>query len=530
MRMTGGTRGTGSNRWGRSWGVATLAVLLAGGSAACSTPPFGGGSETSATLGGGGATTTATPPAGKENLARYYGQRVEWQPCESNQCAWLTVPVDYAKPEGETIRLRMLKVPARGSSKGTLFVNPGGPGGSATEYASLANFIVTPAVRQTYDVVGVDPRGVAKSNPVTCLDDKAMDAMMGADPTPDDAAERTAVEGIAKEFAQACQAKYPNLLPHLGTPDVARDMDVARAALGQDKFLYLGKSYGTYLGTVYADLFPAQVGRMVLDGAMPPSLSDTELSLGQAQGFETATRSYVEDCVKKGGCPLGGSVDDGMAAIRELLKSVDAKPLPIKGDPRVKELTEGWASMGMAAAMYSQQQWPELTSALRGAKAGDGTGLFSLAAQYAERESDGSYGGNIMQVISAVNCLDHPVERLTEAQQEQQVAEFTKVAPTWGRFMAGSSYTCLNWPVQSTNKPRVITGEGANPILVVGTTRDPATPYAWAQQLAEQLKGARLVTFDGDGHTAYMRSNRCVNDAVDGYLVGGKVPGGDVRC
>ena len=217
------------------------------------------------------------------------------------------------------------------------------------------------------------------------------------------------------------------------------------------------RSYGTYLGTVYADLFPAQVGRMVLDGAMPPSLSDTELSLGQAQGFETATRSYVEDCVKKGGCPLGGSVDDGMAAIRELLKSVDAKPLPIKGDPRVKELTEGWASMGMAAAMYSQQQWPELTNALRGAKAGDGTGLFSLAAQYAERESDGSYGGNIMQVISAVNCLDHPVERMTEAQQEQQVAEFTKVAPTWGRFMAGSSYTCLNWPVQSTNKPRVIT-------------------------------------------------------------------------
>ena len=393
----------------------------------------------------------------------------------------------------------------------------------------MANFIVTPKVRQTYDVVGVDPRGVAQSNPVLCLEDPAMDQMLAADPTPDNAAERTQAEKIGKDFAGACENKYPALLPHLGTIDVVRDMDIARAVMGQNKFVYLGKSYGTFLGAIYADTFPQTVGRMVLDGAMAPSLTDKELSLGQAQGFETATRSYVADCVKKGGCPLGGSVDEGMQGIRDLLKGLDAKPIKVRGDQRVTELTEGWASMGLAAAMYAKERWPTLTTALRDAKAGDGTSLFALASQYADRDN-GRYTNNIMQVISAVNCLDHPVERLTEEQQKAQVEEFTKAAPTWGPFMAGSSYTCLSWPAQPTLKPKAVAAEGAPPIVVVGTTRDPATPYEWAQKMAREFKNGRLVSWDGDGHTAYMRSNRCVNDAVDNYLVDGKVPDGDVKC
>lgn len=525
-------RGTAVTRRGmrRELGTATVAVALLGASASCAFGSLGGSETSTSAQSSGGTSATATPPAGQENLAKFYGQKVTWEDCQGNKCAWLTVPVDYGKPDGDTLKLRMLKVPARGSSQGALFVNPGGPGGSATQYASMANFIVTPKVRQTYDVVGLDPRGVGESNPIVCLDDAAMDTMMGADPTPDTPAERTQVEAIAKDFGQACNAKYQNLLPHVGTIDGVKDLDIARAALGQTKFLYLGKSYGTYLGAVYANTFPTNVGRVVLDGAMPPSLTDKELSLGQAQGFETATRAYVADCVSKGGCPLGGSVEEGMASLRDMLKSLDAKPIPVKGDSRVKELTEGWASMGMAAAMYSQDQWPNLTVALRSAKAGDGTDLFALGAQYAERDNSGRYTSNIMQVISAVNCLDHPVEKLTEEQRAAQVDEFTKAAPTWGAFMAGSSYTCLNWPTPPEAKPAPAVADGAPPIVVVGTTRDPATPYAWAQKMAAELKQGRLITWDGDGHTAYMRSNRCVNDAVDGYLIDGKVPAGDVKC
>lgn len=522
-------RGVGSSRPARVFGATALAAVVAGTGAACSIGTAGGG-QASATLGAsGGATTPVRPPSGQENLAKLYTQKLSWQDCSGNQCAWLEVPVDYAKPDGATLKLRMLKVPARGESKGTLFVNPGGPGGSATEYASLANFIVTPKVRQTYDVVGVDPRGVAQSNPITCLDDAAMDRMLGADPTPDDAAERAEADKIGKDFGAACEAKYPALLPHVGTIDVVKDMDIARGVLGQSKFVYLGKSYGTFLGAIYADTFPDRVGRMVLDGAMAPSLTDKELSLGQAEGFETALRSYLADCVSKGDCPMGGSVDAGAKGVADLMRTLDARPIPVKGDARVNQLTEGWGWMGVASAMYAQERWPELTRALRSAKAGDGTDLFAMASSYAER-SDGRYTNNIMQVISAVNCLDHPADKLSDEQQRQQVEEFTKAAPTWGPFMAGSSYICLNWPAPPTLQPKAVAAEGAPPIMVVGTTRDPATPYSWAQKMAREFTRGRLITYDGDGHTAYMRSNRCVNDAVDSYLVDGKVPDGDVKC
>lgn len=508
---------------GAGFGVAAL-VAAAG----CSGGPFGGDASASLSPGGGSSGPIAPPP-GSEALASFYQQQLSWEDCDTAKCAWLKVPLDYAKPDGDTLKLRLLKVPARGASRGALFVNPGGPGGSATDYAAMANFAVSNRARQAYDVVGLDPRGVGKSNPIVCIDDEKMDEMMGADPTPDDAAERAAVEKIAKDFGAACQAKYPKLLGHVSTIDAAKDMDIARGALGQQKMTYLGKSYGTYLGSIYAGLFPQQVGRLVLDGAMAPDLTDKELSLGQAKGFETATRAYVKTCISGGNCPLGGDVDQGMKNLKEMLTQLDAQPLPVKGDPRVTKLTEGWGSLGVAQTLYTEKNWPILTNALRAAKAGDGTELFTIAASYVDRK-DGTYNGNIMQVISAVNCLDHPVEKLTDAQREADLAEFSKEAPTWGPFMSGSSYTCLNWPVPPNGKPAKVAAEGADPILVVGTTRDPATPYEWAERLARQLKQGRLLTYDGDGHTAYMRANRCVNDTVDDYLVDGKVPDGDTKC
>ncbi len=515
---------------GRTIRSIAVAGALALGLASCSFGPFPG-SEASASVSTNEGPSSATlPPAGQEGLARFYSQQLSWEACEQAQCAWLEVPVDYAKPSGDTLKLRVLKVQARGGTgKPALFVNPGGPGGSAVDYAKMANFIVTPAVRDAYDIVGVDPRGVAQSNPIVCVDDATMDAMNSLDPTPDTPAQRTSLTRMAKEFGAACEQKYPQLLPHVSTVDVAKDMDVARAAFSQDKMVYLGKSYGTFLGATYAELFPSRVGRFVLDGAIAPELTGDQLNLGQAQGFETATRAYVADCVKTAGCPLGTEVNGGMKALSDILRNLSDKPLPVRGDSRVTQLGEGWGSLGMVNVMYDQRSWPRLTTALRSVLAGDGTDLFALGAEYVDRDASGHYVTNLMQVIVAVNCLDRPTPPETDATRAARLAEFEKVAPTWGRFM-GETSSCLQWPVPATGSPSRITAAGADPILVVGTTRDPATPYAWAQDLASQLAQARLLTYDGDGHTAYHRSNQCVDDTVDAYLLQGKLADADVKC
>ncbi len=518
----------------RTFTAATaLLVALAG----CATGAGTGAATGEGTGSSGTPAGSSQPPAGQEQLGSFYGQKPTWGACDkvrnpapSAQCAWLEVPVDYAAPQGETTKLRVIKVPATEKAQGSLLVNPGGPGGSAVDYANVADFIVSGAVRRSFDIVGFDPRGVGYSEPITCLDPPQVDEMLGGDPTPDDQAEYTRMQQSAKDFGAACQKKYPSILGHVSTVEAARDMDVLRSVLGRDKLTYLGKSYGTFLGATYAGLFPQRVGQLVLDGAIAPDLTNEQVNLGQALGFETATRAYVTKCTGEGNCPLGKDLDSGMQALRDLLRGLDAKPLPVTGDPRVKQLTEGWASLGLARAMYDETSWDTLTDALRSAKSGDGTALFGLAKQYADRDDNGSYGGNIMQVISAVNCLDRGSERQDFAQVTALSKEFAQKAPTWGPFMVFGSVTCEEWPIPATGTPEKITAEGAPPIVVVGTTRDPATPYEWAEQLAGQLADGRLITFDGDGHTAYMRSNSCVDSAVDAYLLQGKAPDDGLKC
>lgn len=468
------------------------------------------------------------PPTGQVSLSRFYKQNLAWSDCGANKCATLTVPIDYARPEGATIRLSVLKVPSTSPSSriGSLVVNPGGPGGSGVFYAAGAQF--TDPVRSAYDVVGFDPRGVGTSAPVKCLSDRELDTFLGGDPTPNTPAEEVQLAAAAKVFADKCKANGGALLGHVSTIEAAKDMDVLRAALEEARLNYLGKSYGTFLGATYADLFPAKVGRFVLDGVIDPNLSSSQVNEGQAVGFETATRAYVKDCVDKGGCPLGGSVDAGMARLRDFLRQLDASPLPLS-DPYVKSLSEGWASLGIAGAMYDQQQWPALTDALRQAFAGQGLPLMKLADDYAQRTSAGAYLGNLMQVIYAVNCLDRSdVKALSHYQS--QARSLTASAPTWGPFLAWSTVPCGYWPVPANNAPKKITAAGSGPIVVVGTTRDPATPYKWAQGLAAELKNGHLITYNGDGHTAYMRSNACVDNAVDAYLVKGVVPPPGLRC
>ena len=468
------------------------------------------------------------PPSGQVSLSRFYKQALAWSACGDNQCAKLTVPIDYLHPQGGTLQLALLRVPAKNPDQriGSLVVNPGGPGGSGVLYAAGATF--TDQVRSVYDVVGFDPRGVGAAAPIKCLNDRELDTFLGADPTPDTRAQEQQVADSAKAFADKCKANGGPLLGHVSTIEAAKDMDVLRAALVEPKLNYLGKSYGTFLGATYADLFPTKVGRFVLDGVVDPNLTASQVNAGQAVGFETATRAYVADCVNKGNCPLGTSVDSGMATLRAFLKRMDTNPLPVN-DPYVKTLTEGWASLGVADPMYDPQQWPDLTDALREAFAGRGSSLMKLADDYAERTSGGAYLGNLMQVIYAVNCLDRSdVKSLTH--YESEARSLTSEAPTWGPFLAWSTVPCGYWPVPANNAPKKITAAGSGPIVVVGTTRDPATPYKWAQSLAAELQNGHLITYDGDGHTAYMRSNSCVDDAVDAYLVKGVVPPRGLKC
>ena len=509
-----------------------LFLLVAGGMAVALTISgcvvIPSGSRVAKTPSPAQRTAAQVPPSGQVSLAKFYQQNLAWSGCGNNQCGKLTVPIDYAHPEGGTLQLSVLKVPTTDPPNriGSLVVDPGGPGGSGVFYASEARF--TDQARAAYDVVGFDPRGVGTSAPVKCLNDRELDTFLGSDPTPDNRMGEQKLADSDKAFADKCKANGGALLGHVSTIEAAKDMDVLRAVLGDTKLNYLGKSYGTFLGATYADLFPTKVGRFVLDGVVDPNLTSSQINEGQAVGFETATRAYVKDCVDKGNCPLGDSVDSGMTKLRAFLKQMDARPLPLN-DPYVKRLTEGWASLGVAGPMYDPQQWPDLTDALRQAFVGQGGPLMKLADAYAERTSGGAYLGNMMQVIYAVNCLDRSdVTALTH--YESEARSLTVEAPTWGPFLAWSTLPCGYWPVPANNAPKKITAAGSGPIVVVGTTRDPATPYKWAQGLAGELQNGHLITYDGDGHTAYMRSNSCVDDAVDAYLVKGVVPPPGIKC
>lgn len=508
--------------------VAAMTLMTAGGLVAgCS-------------WGGSGTEQASAPPSASQppapvphDLGEFYGQKLTWKGCGGDfQCSTLTVPVDYADPTGETATLALLRLPAtdQGDRIGSLVINPGGPGGSGVDYARAARSVISERVRQYYDVVGFDPRGVGESDPVECLSDAQTDTLIASDPTPDDKAEVDRTVELYQGLAAGCEKHTGPLLAHVGTKDAARDMDVLRAALGDARLYYLGKSYGTFLGATYAQEFPKNVGRMVLDGAIDPALSGEQVDLGQAKGFEQATRAFVADCVDRRDCPLGSDLDRGMERLRSLLHQLDSSPLPTH-DPS-RPLTEGLGSLGIAVAMYDEGYWQTLRQALSMAFGGDGSALLQLSDVYTDRNSQGHYVSNQNVVIYAVNCLDRPYRGGGDpvAEAERDVSTFSKQAPTWGAFLAWSELPCAYWPVKTDNVPGPIRAEGSGPIVVVGTTRDPATPYAWAQGLAKELANGHLLTYEGDGHTAYRRGSRCIDKAVDAYLLRGDVPKDGLRC
>ncbi|MEQ7007656.1 alpha/beta hydrolase [Actinopolymorpha sp. B17G11] len=498
------------------------------------------GREGSAGSGAGPAEPTVAPrddqpapvPSGvPADLMRFYEQRLDWQSCasgESFECATLEVPLDYAEPEGDSIELAVLRVRARDNDNrlGSLVVNPGGPGGSGIEYAAAAPFVISRPVLDRYDIVGFDPRGVGQSTPVDCVSDKEMDTYLAADGSPDTAAEQQNLLSIARRFAAGCETRSGELLPHVSTVDAARDMDILRSALGDEELTYLGKSYGTFLGATYAGLFPSRAGRLVLDGAIDPTLTARDLGLEQAKGFEVALRAFITDCVRRSGCPLGTTTEEAYRTLDDLLARTDRSPLPT-GESR--QLTQALATTGIVMPLYVKEYWPRLRTALGSALDGDGSRLLALADEYAERGPDGRYRSNSGEAILAVNCLDRPdLTSVAEARAEEPA--FEKASPRFGSFILWGSLTCAEWPVKPTGKPAAIKATGTRPILVVGTTRDPATPYEWSERLAEQLDAGVLLSRDGDGHTAYMQGNTCIDRAVEAFLLDGKPPRNGTHC
>lgn len=489
------------------------------------------------TTGGTAAPTSASPAAIPAALARFYAQKPTWTRCAAGadrslvattaECTTIEVPLDYAAPAAGTITLALDRVPAtdRGHRIGSLLVNPGGPGGSGLDYAKAADRILGAKLRARYDVVGFDPRGVGESTPVKCLTDTQLDAFIATDPDPATPAEIAATGQQAKILAAGCAAESGRLLPHVGTRDAARDMDVIRAVVGDARLTYLGKSYGTFLGAVYAGLFPSRVGRVVLDGAIDPALTSTQLDLGQAAGFQTAVEAFLADCIGQRACPLGNTVPAAEAKLTQLLEGVQRRPLPTGTD---RQLTGGQAFLGVVAPLYDRQSWPTLRQALTELAQGRGDTLLRIADLYADRGPAG-YTSNANEVIYAVNCLDRP-DTETVAQVQAQVPAFERASPVFGRALAWGSLPCTDWPVKSGVTPGPIRAAGAPPILVVGTTRDPATPYRWAKSLARELASGVLLTRDGDGHTGYFVGNSCIDSSVETYLLDGTPPADGTRC
>jgi pimeloyl-ACP methyl ester carboxylesterase len=461
-------------------------------------------------------------------LKEFYEQKISWKKCDTFQCATAKVPIDYANPAAGSIELALKRARAtKGDAIGSLVINPGGPGVSGVNLVDSAVTTFGKGVVAKYDIVGFDPRGVGKSHPVKCQSNAAKDELIGLDFDYSTDAGIAAAKAMYTTMGKACAANTGPLLAHVDTVSAAKDMDVLRAALGDKKLSYLGYSYGTALGATYAGLFPDRVGRMVLDGALDPTTSSKDLALIQAKGFQNALRAYVVDCEGGPKCPLTGDVNSGLAQIHDLVERARRSPLPTGTN---RPLTGSLASYGIIFPLYDNQYWPLLSKALTKAIGqNDGSILLKLSDIYNDRNQDGTYSANTSEAFTAINCLDG-TSTADPAEMRADTAEIVKVAPTLGAFFGFGGVACAGWPYPATGKPGPITAKGAAPILVIGTTNDPATPYAWAQGLAKQLSSGVLLTYQGEGHTAYGRSNGCIAGTVDAYLLAGTVPKDGKRC
>ncbi|AJZ82662.1 alpha/beta hydrolase [Streptomyces sp. AgN23] len=433
------------------------------------------------------------------------------------ECATLHAPLDYRKPHGRTIGIAMIRAKAtdRRHRIGSLIFNFGGPGGSGVAtLPALANSYKQ--LRTRYDLVSFDPRGVGRSSGVRCLGDRQLDAYYAADSTPDNKAEVKSQLRRVKIYAAACEKNSGPVLPYVGTTNAARDMDLMRSVLGDKRMHYFGVSYGTELGGVYAHLFPKRVGRALFDGVVDPMQTPEQGALAQAKGFQRALNDYLKACTKTtvSSCPT-------QPRIRTLLKRLDGRPVRGYGG---RKLTESLADGGIAQSLYSRDYWQYLTQGIAGAQQGDGRILLALGDALNGRGPDGRYS-TLQSALTAITCADFK-QRYTVPDIERKLPAFRKVSPVFGDMMAWGLTQCTDWPVRGAWTTPDVSAKGAAPILVVGNTGDPATPYEGAGRMAKELGpgvGVEL-TYKGEGHGAYDGGNACVRKTVNAYLLQGKVP------
>lgn len=453
-----------------------------------------------------------------------------WKKCSGGagpsgyQCATVQVPRDPKNPSvGGTIGMALDRRPASGQKIGSLLVNPGGPGASGVDFLPQVVGILPSTILQHFDVVGFDPPGVGRTAPIVCLDNSGLDRYFHQDPAPTTQAGLAAAIAEDRVFAQGCQQRSGAELPYVSTVDAAMDMDVVRRDLGDAKLTYLGFSYGTFLGATYAGLYPTRVRAMVLDGAMDPSLSVFQSLDLQSAAFDADLEAAVSSCVATPSCPWKPGPHP-IQAFEQLLTRVRAHPLPVDGSSR----TVGPAELlyGAAATLYSTTTWGDLEQALAQASAGNGTDLLELFDEYTGRSSNGRYT-NEFEANAAVNCLDAPAPSIAAIEAHAPVSE--AAAPVFGLADLYSELGCAVWPVPATGRPAPIHAAGSPPIVVVGTTGDPATPYQEAVSLAHQLDRGVLLTRVGEGHTAYGFSS-CIRTHVDDYLINLQVPAPGIRC
>lgn len=492
---------------------------------------------TGCSLGQKRAESSPAPTKGiPEKLVKFYTQKLAWSNCSGGmQCAKTTAPLDWANPAShENVSLAMRKLPASGKKIGTLFVNPGGPGASGVDFLeSAGDRIVDPSVREHYDIVAWDPRGTGHSTNVKCFDDKGMDEELYPqnEPKATDPGYRDYIINQTKKLAAACKANSGKLLAYVDTESTDRDLDMLRGLVGDEKLHYFGFSYGTLIGAKYAGLFPDRVGRMVLDGAEDPSVPALDESVTQAQGFQQALETYVQSCQKNNGCPLQGSMPDGMRQLDRLLDDLDAHPIQASDG---RQLNASVMSTAISASLYSKDEWLGLTNMLRDViQRRNADAAFKAADNYNDRASDGHYTSNMMEAFTAISCMDHPLETDPQkiAKYEQEMAAVDPYDETPAPATGLGDAQCAEWPYQSRVKQDLpVMNSGSAQIVVIGTTRDPATPLKWAQGLAAQLTNSSLIIFNGDGHTAYNQGDSCVTDPVDNYLVTGETLPNVIAC
>lgn len=470
----------------------------------------------------------APMPAIPAGLEKFYSQKPAWKECGHGlDCATVTVPLNYADPEGAAIELKIKRRKAEGTRIGSLLVNPGGPGGSGQEMAESAPQFFTDRITDSFDIIGFDPRGVGESTPIDCVTDPELDQVLStvyAD-TPEGQAQSRASE---VELANKCVEKSGNLVKYVGTEEAARDMDVLRHLMGDPKLYYVGFSYGTKLGGMYAELFPHNVGRLILDGAVDSDVSDFEQSKAQLKGFELATNNFIDKCLTSETCPFKGTRDEAREEIRQMFEKAADKPIPTANPER--PLTQAGLMLGFITPLYDDSSWPLLTQAIDEYKtAGTGNAFQVFFDAYTGRDPQGHYKNNSIESHIAINCADSTIEGTPE-DWDRMSKELEEASPLFGKSQRYSQTTCATMPKPEHPLVKRFVAEGSDPIVVVGTIGDPATPYEWAVAFQKAFANSTLVTWEGEGHTAYGRAGKCIKDALDAYLLNGKVPEKDLRC